>query len=280
MRPLIKWAGGKARLAPAIDTAFKRPCTGIYYEPFAGSLAVYLHRKAEGRIGRAVLSDANSKLIETHRAIRDQVDEVLEALARLPVDDWHARYYDVRDAFNREKQAGPEHAARFLWLNRACFNGLYRENRHGKFNVPVGAYERLQFPEPAAFRAVSALLQDADLRTSGFVSVMAEAGPGDQIYCDPPYVPLTDTASFTSYCAEPFGLVEQRALAICARDAARRGARVVLSNHDCALVRKELYPAREGFRRGSRRWVARAISQDGGRRNAVAEVIATIGPLL
>jgi len=279
MRPLLKWAGGKARLAARICAAFEEPCAGTYYEPFAGSGAVYLHRKAAGRIGKAVLADANPKLIEVHRAVRDHVEELLIELSRLPSEDWKERYYDVREAYNVGPCDGPAHAARFLWLNRAGFNGLYRENRRGQFNVPVGKYARLAFPDPSEFRLVSSLLQDAELRVADFSEILSEAGNGDQVYCDPPYVPLTETACFTGYCKDPFGIVEQKALATSARKAAMKGARVVLSNHDLPVVRNDLYPSSSGFRHVARPRVARAISRNGAHREAVAEVIAAIGPM-
>jgi DNA adenine methylase len=276
----MKWAGGKARLASRICEAFREPCRGTYYEPFAGAAAVFLYRRAQGRVGRTVLADLNSKLMEVHRALRDDVEGVLEELARLPGDDWRERYYDVREAYNEGPWSGKTHAARFIWLNRAGFNGLYRENRKGEFNVPVGRYNRLSFPDPRAFRAVSVLLQGVDLRIADFREILEEAGENDQVYCDPPYVPLTETACFTGYCSSPFGLAEQRALALYARKAAFRGARVVLSNHDLPVVRNELYPPESGFRHVAKPRVMRAISRDAATRSKrVSEVIAAIGPL-
>lgn len=279
MKPLLKWAGGKARLAPSILQAFGEACGGTYFEPFVGSGAVYLHLKREGRVRRAVLSDANAKLVEVHRAVRDRVDEVLKALGRLPDLDWKERYYEVRERYNEGPWDGPEHAARFLWLNRAGFNGLYRENRQGHFNVPVGRYARLSMPSASHFRAVSEAFRDAELRCADFGEVLASVSRGDQVYCDPPYVPISATACFTGYHSEPFGLVEQRALADCARQAARRGARVVLSNHDLPVVTDELYALNRGFLHVARPNVSRAISRVGTGRAKVREVIAAIGPM-
>jgi len=280
MRPIMKWAGGKARLAARICEAFREPCRGTYFEPFAGSAAVFLHRRARGRVGRAVLADLNSKLMEVHRALRDDVEGVLRELANLPREDWRDRYYDVRDAYNEGPWSGRTHAARFIWLNRAGFNGLYRENRKGEFNVPVGRYSRLSFPDPESFHAVSALLKGVELRVADFREILDEAGEDDQVYCDPPYVPLTETACFTGYCSDPFGLAEQRDLALYARKAAFRGARVVLSNHDLPVVRNELYPPESGFRHIAKPRVMRAISRNAATRSRpVPEVIAAIGPL-
>ncbi len=277
MKPILKWAGGKARLAPQIAEAFGAPCEGTYVEPFVGSAAVYLHLKAAGRVGRAVLSDANDKLVAVHRAVRDDVEGLLDALARMPTEDWRERYYDVREDYNRGPFEGALHAARFVWLNRAGYNGLYRENRRGEFNVPCGKYAALRMPAPDHFRAVSALLRDAELRTATFEEVIAGADEGDHVYCDPPYVPLTETACFTGYCSLPFGIPEQKSLALSARKAAMKGATVVLSNHDLPVVRNELYPPDGGFRHVARPRVARAISR--GARGSAPEIVAAIGPL-
>ncbi|MCO4743323.1 MAG: Dam family site-specific DNA-(adenine-N6)-methyltransferase [Proteobacteria bacterium] len=278
MRPILKWAGGKARLASQITEAFGEPCTGTYYEPFIGGASVFLHRKAKGQIGDAVLSDVNEKLIELYKAIRDDVDGVLTELMRMPREDWRERYYEVRTAFNEGPWEGPRHAARFIWLNRAGFNGLYRENRKGEFNVPVGRYAKVGIPSPAQFRDIAQLLQGVDLRVASFEQVIEEASRGDQVYCDPPYVPLSATASFTAYCKSPFGFDAQVALADASRTAALRGATVVLSNHDLPLVRERIYPQANGFTVVARPAVTRAISRKKESRGRVFEVIAKIGP--
>lgn len=277
MKPVLKWAGGKARLASKIAEVFGGPCSGTYYEPFLGSGAVFLHLKAAGLVSRAVLSDANPKLVAVHVAVRDQLDDLLHALTKLPDEDWRERYYEVREAYNAGPFRGPGHAARFLWLNRAGYNGLYRENRKGRFNVPVGRYSALRLPAEERFREVAEALQGVELLGASFEDVVRRAGPSDHVYCDPPYVPLTETARFTGYCASPFGLTEQRLLAEVARHAGENGAKVVLSNHDLPVVRNELYPQADGFRHVAKPRVARAISR--GARGKVREMIAAIGPI-
>lgn len=266
-------------MADSIAGVLGEPCEGTYIEPFLGSGAVYLHLFEAGRVGEAILSDLNGKLIALHRAIQLDVDAVLEELSRLPTQDWQNHYYRLREEFNAGSPEGPRHAARLLWLNRAGFNGLYRENRDGRYNVPIGRYDVLSFPEESHFRQVARALQPARLLTAGFEQVMARAGTGDQVYCDPPYVPLTASASFTGYCSSPFGPDEQARLADHARRAALRGARVVLSNHDLPVVRHELYPTGLGFQHSARPRVARAISRSAQGRQPVAEVLAAIGPL-
>jgi DNA adenine methylase len=281
MKPLLKWAGGKARIANAIEDAFAEPCTGTYFEPFAGSLAVFLYRRARGQVGAdAVLSDLNGKLMAVHRAVRDHLDDLLTELDGMPTEDWRDRYYDVREEYNAGPWAGPRHAARFLWLNRAGFNGLYRENRAGQFNVPLGRYAGVVMPDESRFRAVSAALQGVELRTCSYADALRRAGPGDHVYCDPPYVPLTATANFTGYLGDGFDHDAQLDLATRARAAARRGAKVVLSNHDLPVVRSELYPKKQGFRHVSKPVVSRAISRDKATRGRrVTELVARIGPL-
>ena len=279
VRPLLKWAGGKSRLAPQICAAFGAPCRGTYYEPFIGSGSVFFYRRAMGMVNKAVLSDANDKLIEVHRAVRDDVRGVLDKLDQLPKDDWRERYYEVREDYNGGPPRGMLHAARFLWLNRAGFNGLYRENKKGIYNVPVGKYAKLSFPTSEHFERISEFLQGVELVSGGFAEVMKEAGEHDHVYCDPPYVPLTETANFTGYYKAAFGWDEQKSLRDSARRAAFSGAKVVLSNHDLPVVRQELYPSKLGFKYVSRPRVARAISRKAVSRKAVVEVIAAIGPL-
>ncbi len=277
VRPILKWAGGKSRLASRISEAFRGPCRGTYFEPFLGSGAVFLYRRRHGSVGRAVLSDVNAKLVALYAAVRDDPDAVIQAIGRLPRSDWRERYYEVREAYNQGPMAGPDHAARFVWLNRAGYNGLYRENRRGQLNVPVGSYAHLAIPEPTVFWEAALALRGVELRAGSFATVLEEVRPGDQVYCDPPYVPLSNTACFVGYAAEPFGPPEQRALATTAEACASRGAVVVLSNHDLPVVREELYPTRRGFELVSLQ-VSRAISRDGAGRHTVAEVLAAIGP--
>jgi DNA adenine methylase len=232
-----------------------------------------------GMVKKAVLSDANAKLVEVHREVRDNVKGLLDTLDTLPKDDWRERYYEVREQYNDGPPVGTLHVARFLWLNRAGFNGLYRENKKGGFNVPVGRYAKLSFPRPEHFQRVSELFQGVEFVACGFEDVMSEAGEGDQVYCDPPYVPLSQTASFTGYFKADFGWDEQKQLRDTARKAAFSGSKVVISNHDLPVVRQELYPAKLGFKYVARPRVARAISRKAISRKPVVEVIASIGPM-
>lgn len=281
MKPVLKWCGGKARLAPTIAATLGY-CEGTYFEPFLGGGAVFLYLKARGLIDKAVLADANPKLMNVYRALRDDYAGLmaeLDTLAQTVGDDWKDYYYPIRVCFNDKppnfevpSPATTRYAALLLWLNRACFNGLYRENRSGKFNVPVGSYKALNFPSPAAFLEVSTALQGVELLAQGFDVTMALPRRGDVVYCDPPYVPLGVDGGFTSYTRDGFTLDDQRSLAWWAGEAAGKGARVVLSNHDLPIVR-ELY---EGFELTSLQ-AARSISAGGSSRGKVGEVLAVAG---
>lgn len=277
MKPLIKWAGGKARLAPTIAEALG-PIERKYYEPFLGGAAVFLHLRSTGFDGQAVLTDTNERLINMYQILRDDCDGLLEALHALPKDDWRDRYYEMREEFNEEPpDLAPilrfrvRNAALFLWLNRHCFNGLYRENKAGRFNVPVGSYKTINFPSRERFHEVSVALQGALILCRPFGVSLANAGPGDVVYCDPPYVPRNTTANFVGYTKDGFGAQAQIALTHAAMDASARGARVVLSNHDLPVVR-EMY---SGFSITALQ-VSRSISREGSTRAKVGEVLAVV----
>lgn len=282
MKPLLKWAGGKAKLAAKIDKVFGGPCEGTYYEPFCGAASVFLYRRAAGRVERAVLSDANRRLINFYTVVRDDPVGLLaecDALPDLSSDRWLDEYYAVRDAFNgADRNLGVGQAARMFWLNRTCFNGLYRENASGGFNVPVGSFKRPRLPGRQHILRVSELLQGVELVCGDFDAHLLAAGPGDQVYCDPPYVPLSTTSKFTRYSLGDFGPPEQSRLAELAAEAGERGAQVVLSNHDTPVVRNELYTQARGFECAHRLKVRRSISAKTGTRGLAGELIIRVGP--
>lgn len=242
MSVFLKWAGGKRKIADRIGSCFPGRCGCRWIEPFCGSASVFFHRQDMGLVGEAILSDRNARLVALFVSLRDEVGSVIDRLSdreAFPIREgsWARRYEAIRNDFNDLEQGGPLLAARFLWLNRACFNGLYRENRRGRFNVPVGGYEDLALPTDSLLRGASKILQGVDLRCAPFEEVLAEAGAGDHVYCDPPYWPLSKTSSFTAYDAGGFGAGDQERLAHRASEAADRGAVVVCSNHDVPEIR-------------------------------------------
>ena len=248
-RPLLKWAGGKRQLLPQLrryyPADFRR-----YIEPFTGSGAVFFDLYAAGRLEgrRARLADVNPDLVGCYRTVRDEADAVIAALSAL-AEEHRERgddcYYDVRDRrFNPARMgltlgdpsvAGrytPELAAMLIYLNRTGFNGLFRLNRRGEYNVPAGRYTNPHICDADHVRSVARALQLSGLTLEciPFERVLSEAGNGDFIYCDPPYAPLSRTAAFAHYTAGGFSGHDQARLQETVLGAARRGAVVLLSN--------------------------------------------------
>ncbi len=230
-KPFLKWAGGKTiLLAELLAAAPKR--IGTYYEPFLGGGALFFALQHEARFHRAMLSDSNRELINAYTQVRDNVDALIRALRvhqrkyRTAAD--RAKYYYAIRAKRRTCSLGG--AANLIFLNKTCFNGLYRVNSKGRFNVPHGRYDNPTICDEANLRTASAALQGVELTVADFAVATASAGAEDFVYFDPPYVPLSATASFTSYTAKDFDMDEQARLAETAEKLACQGSRVVLSN--------------------------------------------------
>lgn len=259
-QPILKWAGGKTRLLDELVPRLPERM-GRYFEPFFGGGALYFRVQPEG----AVVSDVNRELVNVYEQVRDRVEDLVLALDRQPYSKEH--YYRTR-ARDPESLPPLERAARTIYLNRTCFNGLYRVNRRGAFNVPIGSYKDPVICHPDRLRACSEVLRGAHLVAGDYRDVVEGARAGDFVYFDPPYQPLSATSSFTSYTAGAFGPDDQRDLADTVRRLGERGVSCMVSNSDTPLVR-ELYD-------GLRIEVVlcpRAISCDGGGRGPVREVV-------
>ena len=259
-KPFLKWAGGKSQLVGEIlkrfPTTFRR-----YHEPFLGGGAVFFALQPRA----AVLSDVNRELVETYLAIRNDVDNVIRALSRHQPDEAH--YYKVR----AQSAAGlslEESAARTIFLNKTCFNGLYRVNRRGEFNVPFGRYRNPKFCDPENLSRVAESLQRAELHIQSVFDISRRVRRGDLVYFDPPYDPVSKTSSFTAYAKDGFGREEQIRLAELFARLAKRGVHVVLSNSDTPFI-QDLY---KGFRI-DRVYARRAINARADRRGPVGELI-------
>jgi DNA adenine methylase len=235
--PIVKWAGGKSRLLDELlarsPRRFRR-----YFEPFLGGAALYFRLAPRF----AVLSDSNADLINMYRCVAWNVEAVIRRLARHRAEHSEAHYYQMRERWNTqgELSADVDRAAAFIYLNKTCYNGLWRVNSRGHFNVPVGRYDEPSIFDPAALRAASRLLQRAEITASHYAEAADGARAGDFIYFDPPYHPLSETANFTSYTAGSFGPDDQRQLADTARALVRRGCAVMVSNSDTPFIR-DLY---------------------------------------
>jgi DNA adenine methylase len=269
LRPFLKWAGGKSRVVPRIAAALSAVEGERLVEPFFGSGAVFL---GLGRFQSALLADSNADLIELFRLVQRNPDALVRACRPLFREETNARpaYESLRTEFNALKAGSLRRAALFVYLNRHGYNGLCRYNRQGAFNVPFGRYVRPQLPEEA-LRRFHARLSSArvELVCADFRSVMQLTRPGDVVYADPPYLPVSKTSNFTDYASGPFGPDEQAALADEARTCAARGVTVLVSNHDTPDARR-LY-ARAKLTTFS---VTRTISSRTTRRHPAGELLA------
>ena len=288
LRPFLKWAGGKRQLLPVLR-GFYPGRFDRYWEPFLGSAAVFFDLRARGLLdGRAaVLADTNPDLIACYSAVRDEPEDVIHELGVLAAA--HAasgaeHYYDVRDKrFNpaRRRAAGytPALAAMFIYLNRTGYNGLFRLNRDGAFNVPAGRYANPRICDPDHVRSVAAAFAErgVTIECTPFEEMLADAGAGDFVYCDPPYAPLSRTASFAHYTAGGFSAFDQRRLQQAVIAACRRGAKVLLSNSSAPEI-VELYSAPAARKAGLRLTLVparRAINSRASGRGPVHEVVVT-----
>ncbi len=263
-RPIVKWAGGKGQLLQDLEdnlpTSFE-----TYYEPFFGGGALFFFLSSKGLVKRAILSDLNQDLMNLYMVVRNKVDELIEELAS-------GRYKNERDAYYRIRADEPtdpiKRAARFIYLNRTCYNGLYRVNAAGKFNVPFGRYRNPKILDVDNLRAASQALKKAKLLASDFEDAVRSAKAGDFVYFDPPYDPVSDTAVFTSYTERGFGAEEQERLARVFRELDGRGCFVLESNSSTKLI-KDLYSGYHIVQVFARR----PISSDASTRGPIQELL-------
>ncbi len=239
-RPFLKWAGGKGKILHELICRIPDHFE-TYHEPFLGGGALFFELWRSSKIKKAVLSDKNQELVDTYIAIRDYVEDVIRLLSKYPYDKDF--YYKIRER-NPWDLDLPERAARMIYLNRTCYNGLYRLNKSGKFNVPFGRYKNPQICDADNLRAVSSVLKKTEILCADFSITLNKAKPGDFVYMDPPYTPVSETADFTNYTADGFNWDEQIRLSKVARKLLERGVYVMISNSAVEKIRK-LY---QGFK--------------------------------
>lgn len=267
-RPFLKWAGGKTQLIQQYQPLFPSQFEN-YYEPFLGGGAVFFYLFQEHSSGfRAILSDVNEELINMYRCVQTDVEDLIKELELHKAKHNSEYYYQVRAQKNRKPV---KKAARIIYLNKTCFNGLYRENSKGEFNVPIGRYKNPTICNAELLRADSQALQGVKLEVRDFDKVLKEAKTDqDFVYFDPPYYPLSNTSQFTSYSRYNFNEEDQFRLRDVFAELASRGVKVMLSNSDCPFIR-ELYqefPIHEVS-------AARSINSKGTHRGKISEVVVT-----
>jgi DNA adenine methylase len=264
--PFLKWAGGKWSIAPRIERLLPHDARDrVYREPFLGGGAMFFYLQPR----KAFLSDTLRDLVDTYRVVQGHVDALIARLERLRDTHSTEQFYEIRTRFNEERDATRvERASWLVYLNKTCFNGLFRTNREGAFNVPVGRFTNPGIVDARTLHLASAALADVDLVHDSFDHLADCAEPGDLIYFDPPYVPLSKTSSFCSYADGAFSLRAQARLADLFRELDDRGCLLALSNNDTPEVRK-LY---EGYD-FSPIIAPRAISSKASTRGEITELL-------
>ncbi|MGH2575950.1 MAG: DNA adenine methylase, partial [Ignavibacteria bacterium] len=233
------WAGGKGQLLEQYSAFFPPKYTN-YLEPFLGGGAVYFHLRPQ----KAILSDLNEELVNCYLIIKKTVDKLVQVLEQYQSHHSEDFYYKIREKYNSRVSDKIERAAEFIYLNKTCYNGLYRVNGKGGFNVPFGGYKAPSIFDAGNLRAISRLLRTADIFAMPFENVVNFANSDDFVYLDPPYYPLNETSNFTGYTKAVFLEAEQENLAAVFKELDKKGCHVMLSNSDSTFI-KGLY---QGFR--------------------------------
>ena len=276
-KPFVKWAGGKSRVADEIASYFPdKALFGRYYEPFLGSAALYF--KVSPQKGR--LNDKNKTLINTYLSVKQDPDGLIKELLNLQKQyfslntesDKKQMYLEKRDEFNLCKtQTSLKSSALFIFLNKTGFNGMYRENLSGNYNIPFGRHNKPLICDADNIRVVSSHLKDIDLTSGSYEEAVKDAKKGDLVYLDPPYYPLTSQeTNFNEYQAGGFGVKDQEELRDVYKDLADRGCYVVMSNSNCDEIKKLYKDFNIQYIK-----VARAINSNGKKRNKIDEVVIT-----
>lgn len=287
-KPFIKWVGGKSQLIEQLEALlpadFDKKEDVTYIEPFVGGGAMLFHMLQNHKnIKHAVINDINPDLTTCYKTVRDMPDELIRSLSAIQEDYYsveneeekRAYYLRIRDRFNTKPADPVENTTLFFFLNRTCFNGLYRVNKAGKFNVPCGRYERPLICDANTIRADSQLLQRVTILTGDFEQTFECIDGNTFFYFDPPYRPLSDTSSFNDYAKEAFNDAEQIRLKHFCDRLQNAGIPFMLSNSDC--LRKngtdrffdDLYEEYDI----NRVWASRSVNANGNKRGKLTEIL-------
>ena len=271
-KPFIKWVGGKRQLLKQFRDLGLYPPEGFdpevntYFEPFVGGGAVFFDLLPQ----KAKLSDMNMELIITYNVIKNNVEELILDLQKHPVNKDY--FLDIR-AKKLEELSEIEIASRFIYLNRTCFNGMYRVNSKGQFNVPFGRYKNPLICDDINLRRVSSALQNTRITHQDYKQILSEAKKGDFLYLDPPYYPVSKTSSFTSYTAQSFLEKEQIELRDTIKELSKRGCLIMLSNSDTPFI-NEIYSGIKNIKI-NKILAGRSINSKASGRGKITEVLIT-----
>lgn len=250
IKPFLRWAGGKSLFVKSIlERLPSKERVGKYYEPFLGAGSVFLAYQSKA----AKLSDLNKQLIDTFAAIKENPRLVYRYLRELASEDSERNYYKIRDQYNHGSKSMKQ-AARFIYLNKTCFNGIFRVNTEGKFNVPYGYKKKIMLPSSEHLLSISRLLSNADLGVQNYKDAVSTASEGDLVYLDPPYPPINSSSYFTHYTKERFSQNDQCEVAEVADDLNVRGCFVLVTNADTEEIRR-LYDGWYIHRIERTRWI-------------------------
>lgn len=267
LKPILKWVGGKRQLLSEIAPLIP-PSPSLYVEPFVGGAAVLLDRQPK----KALINDFNEELINVYRVVRDEPEKLIELLKEHERENTSEHYYEVR-ALDRSTSfselSNVKRAARIIYLNKTCFNGLFRVNSQGQLNVPYGRYKHPNIVNEPGVMALSTYLQgDIDIRCGDYATVLKDLPENSFVYLDPPYMPVSATSSFTGYTEGGFGYEEQVRLRDECLKLREQGISFLQSNSDCDEIH-ELY---RDFKLTTVK-AKRAINSKGDKRGAVNEVL-------
>lgn len=243
LKPVVKWAGGKRQLLSIIDKnlpiELKKGEIKTYIEPFLGGGAMFFHIVQNYNVEKVILNDINKELMNVYRVIRDDVNSLIKYLKNvedeyLYLNDENRKkyFYNKRQDYNMNKKEDVETAGKFIFLNRTCFNGLYRVNKKGEFNVPYGRYKNPTILDEVNLTNVSLVLKDVKLYSVDFENIKKYVDDKTFVYFDPPYRPLDATSNFTSYSRSQFNDDEQKRLKNFYEKLDKKGAKLLLSNSD------------------------------------------------
>lgn len=275
-RPFLKWAGGKSQMLDQFEELFPKDYNN-YLEPMVGAAAVFFHLYTTGRLkNKSVLIDINQELLNCYEVIRDNVEELITSLKKLRKRykrQTEEAYYQIRKWDRKEdfvKRSKVEKAARTIFLNKVCYNGLYRVNGNRQFNTPIGRYKNPTICDEENLQIVKVALQKAELLTTDFEKSLEIASSGDFVYFDPPYYPLSKTANFTSYTEQDFTEDDQKRLKDTFEKLAEKGCKVMLSNSDTKFIR-DLYKKFNIHTVYAKRY----INSNSEGRGVIAEIVVT-----
>jgi len=270
--PLIKWAGGKRQLLPTLTSQLPLEWN-TYFEPFLGGGALMVHLQNEGRITNAVVSDLNRELINLYRVVKKNPETLIESLTSARFENNENAFRKLKSEFNELigcQGNSIERAALLIYLNKHGYNGLWRVNRKGKFNVPFGHHPKRSLPPETLIKAFSSMLENVTIMNVDFEKAVKKAKKDDFVYFDPPYQPLSKTARFTDYNSSGFTFEDQVRLSELFRTLSKKGVKVMLSNSKVLAI-EELYQDYTVRTISAKRF----INCDGNRRSGTSEIIVT-----